>query len=166
MSHTPGAGPGPIPRPTRLGPFSFLTCSQESPCKGYPSSKAIPPSSSTPISSSTCDHEVSACFQADMYASLCSFHGWSLSLLPRLALCHHLPGFMPQPCLSQRSAYFLRLPRLLCASFGQNFAANVWFVIVSRLEVDQVSKIARHSHTGNAACANHLPCGAFLVLQN
>ena len=125
VSHTPGAGPGPIPRPTRFGPFSFLTCSQERPCRGYPSSKAGPPSSSTPISSSTCGHKFSACLQLDRYHSLCLLNDCSLSCLPELVLCHNLPETMPQPCLSQRSAKVLELRRVLYAILGWEFAANL-----------------------------------------
>ena len=54
QANSPGAGPEPMPRPTRFGPFSSFTCSQVNPCKGYLSSRAGPCSSSTPISSSTC----------------------------------------------------------------------------------------------------------------
>lgn len=50
----PGAGPTPIPSPTRFGPFTSFTCSQVRPCRGYPSTAVAPPASSTPISSSTC----------------------------------------------------------------------------------------------------------------
>ena len=34
------------------------------------------------------------------------------------------------------------------------------------LPMQQVSKVAHHWGTGNAGCAGHLPCGAFLVLQD